>query len=142
MRAPERLRTVASASKPMAPLPLQVSCVRHRLTAYDETPQVATFEQTPAVAAEHALIDAVRSTMADMTYRVYVRWPKQRVTDKTTTDNRDVAMIAFDELLRRPGIEKSGALGVALTEDGRQIEYRVFVSDSTHTSAPQDRRAK
>ncbi len=36
-----------------------------------------------------------------MTYRVYLRWPPQRVTDKTTTESRAVAEFAFKELLAR-----------------------------------------
>jgi|GEM_PF-1734758 len=63
-------------------------------------------------------------TMEPMTFRVYVRWPNQRVTDKTVTDSRAVADIAFNELVARPDLARNGALGVSLTEDGKQLEYR------------------
>ena len=61
-----------------------------------------------------------------MTFRVYVRWPRQRVSDKTVTSSRAVADAAFKELVERPGLAKQGALGIAFSEDGRQIDYRAL----------------
>lgn len=66
-----------------------------------------------------------------MTFRVYLRWPGQRVSDKTTTDSRAVADLAFRELEARSVLlAGQGALGISFTEDGKQIEYRRFDEDS------------
>lgn len=60
-----------------------------------------------------------------MTFRVYLRWPGQRVTDKTTTDSRAVAQLAFDELAAKAALlAGQGALGISFTEDGKQINYQ------------------
>ena len=65
-----------------------------------------------------------------MTFRVYLRWPGQRVSDKTTTDSKAVAELAFHELVSNAAqLASQGALGISLTEDGKQIEYRRFVED-------------
>lgn len=57
-----------------------------------------------------------------MTHRVYVRWPDQRATDKTSTESEAVAQTAFDELLRRPDLAGQGA-AAAWTVDGQQRAY-------------------
>ncbi|MVF24220.1 hypothetical protein EVC37_21815 [Methylocaldum sp. BRCS4] len=65
-----------------------------------------------------------------MTYRVYLRWPGQRVTDKTTTESRTVADLAYAELVNRtdwPGDERP--LGVGYTKDGKQVQYHNFEQD-------------
>jgi hypothetical protein len=70
----------------------------------------------------------------NMTYRVYLRWPAQKVTDKTVTESRSVAELAYKELVTRtdwPSDVKP--LGVAFTEDGKQLAYYNFV-DSNKTS--------
>lgn len=56
-----------------------------------------------------------------MTYRVYLRWPNQKVTDKTATESKAVAEFAFDELTKR--LDVAGALGITFTENGRQLRY-------------------
>lgn len=63
---------------------------------------------------------------SNVTFRVYVRWPRQRVTDRTTTDSKLVADTAYKELLLREDLAASGALGIAYTEDQRQIFYCPF----------------
>lgn len=66
-----------------------------------------------------------------MTFRVYVRWPGQRVSDKTTTDSRAVADVAFNELAAKAeSLSKQGALGVSFTDNGKQIDYRRFADDA------------
>jgi len=36
-----------------------------------------------------------------MTYRVYLRWPQQRVSDKTVTEDRALAELAYQTLRKR-----------------------------------------
>jgi hypothetical protein len=63
----------------------------------------------------------------EMTYRVYVRWPGQKVSDKTVTESRAVADLAYQELITRtdwPGGTRP--LGVAYTQDGKQVAYLNF----------------
>lgn len=64
--------------------------------------------------------------MLAMTFRVYVRWPGQRVSDRTTTESRAVAEVAYGELVERSDLAAQGALGVAFTEDQRQVAYHAF----------------
>lgn len=65
-----------------------------------------------------------------MTFRVYVRWPGQRVSDKTTTDSRAVAELAFRELeSTATQLASQGALGISFTDNGKQIDYRRFAED-------------
>jgi hypothetical protein len=59
-----------------------------------------------------------------MTFRVYVRWPGQQVTDKTSTESRAVAEAAYSELVKSAATFRTkGALGITLTENGRQLQY-------------------
>lgn len=64
-----------------------------------------------------------------MPYRVYVRWPDQRTSDKTTTEDREVAEFAFAKLTRTPDLPYNGALGIAFTHNGSQIDYVAFVQE-------------
>ena len=60
----------------------------------------------------------------EMTFRIYVRWPSQRVTDRTTTESRGVADTAFSDLKARTSeLEEAGAVGIAFTENGAQLDY-------------------
>lgn len=73
----------------------------------------------------------------DMTFRVYLRWPGQRVSDKTTTESKAVAELAFRELESKAvQLAGQGALGISFTEDGKQIEYRRFVEDGDDPAGP------
>lgn len=59
-----------------------------------------------------------------MTYRIYVRWEDQKATHRTTTDSEAVAHAAFNELADDLAhFRKSGALGVAMSHDGKQVKY-------------------
>lgn len=69
-----------------------------------------------------------------MTFRVYVRWPGQRVSNKTSTESRAAAQVAFDELAARSDLDTSGALGVAFSEDGQQLSYHKFRDDPPSTA--------
>lgn len=60
-----------------------------------------------------------------MTHRVYLRWPPQRATDKTTTERESVARFAFDELLRRADLVGQD-VAVAWTCNGQQLAYHHF----------------
>lgn len=63
--------------------------------------------------------------IGDMTYRVYLRWPEQRVSDKTTTESETVATLAWQELVGRQDL-KGKAVGVAFSKDGKQIRFHRF----------------
>lgn len=67
--------------------------------------------------------------MLGMTYRVYLRWPGQKVTDKTTTESEAVAKLAFDELKQRNDL-RGQPVGAAFTQDGKSIEYFDFAAAS------------
>lgn len=60
-----------------------------------------------------------------MTHRIYLRWPPQRATDKTTTESAAVAQFAFAELLHRADLKGSGA-AVVWSIDGKQQQYIVL----------------
>ena len=58
-------------------------------------------------------------------YRIYLKWPDQRVSDKTVTGNPDVAEIAFRALLARRDLV--GKLVVAvLSLNNHGLEYCRF----------------
>jgi hypothetical protein len=72
-----------------------------------------------------------------MTYRIYVRWPDQRVSDKTSTESRPVADFALEELRQRAdALRAEGALGVACSLDGKQLEYLELNADETAPRRP------
>jgi len=58
-----------------------------------------------------------------MTYRVYVRWPGQRTSNKTVTPSKAVADAAWDELTSKSWPKGNTPLGLAYTHDGKQVEY-------------------
>lgn len=64
-----------------------------------------------------------------MTYRVYLRWPDQRVSDKTVTEDRALADLAFKTLVARTDLIGK-PVGVAFTENvgggPQQIAYHAF----------------
>ena len=62
-----------------------------------------------------------------MSYRVYLRWPPQRVTDKTVTDSATVAAFAYNELLDRAEL-RGQPVALAMTHDGKQLHYHAFDS--------------
>lgn len=65
-----------------------------------------------------------REFASKLDYRVYVRWPGQRTTDRTSTDSALVAKHAFDGLVRRSQeLVENGALAVVMTQGGQQVEY-------------------
>ena len=58
------------------------------------------------------------------TYRVYVRMPNQKVTARTTTTDEAVARLAWGQLLEHlDDFRSMGAIGVAMTKDGDQVDY-------------------
>jgi len=58
-----------------------------------------------------------------MTYRVYVRWPGQKVTHKTNTESKAVADAAWEELKNIEWPDDDKPDGLAYTCDGKQIYY-------------------
>lgn len=63
--------------------------------------------------------------MLVMTFRVYLRWPRQRVSDKTVTESRELAEFAYRQLRARSDLVGEPVAAV-LTEDGRQLAYHAF----------------
>jgi hypothetical protein len=64
-----------------------------------------------------------------MTYRIYVRWPKQKVSHKTTTDSKKVADAAWDELKNTQWEGENKPIGLTYSHNGTQVDY-VDLSDS------------
>jgi hypothetical protein len=60
-----------------------------------------------------------------MTYRIYLRWPGQRVSDKTVTEDLAVAELAYNHLVARPDLVDK-PVSVAFTQDGKQIRFHDF----------------
>ncbi len=60
--------------------------------------------------------------MLDMTYRIYLRWPDKSTSDKTTTEDKQVADLAFALLAAREDLGGQN-VGVAYTRDGKQVRY-------------------
>ena len=58
-------------------------------------------------------------------YRIYLRWPDQRVSEKTVTGNPNVAEAAFRALLGRSDLVGQKAAAV-LSLNNRQLEYCRF----------------
>jgi hypothetical protein len=71
-----------------------------------------------------------RSSDSDMTYRIYVRWPNQKVTDKTTTESEMVAILAYGQLnIVADELRRDGAVGIVYSSDGKQIAYRDLTTE-------------
>jgi hypothetical protein len=68
-----------------------------------------------------------------MTYRVYLRWPDQKVSDKTVTEDRAIAELAFKILVARTDLIGK-PVGAAFTTkvDGKpqQIAYHAFDAET------------
>lgn len=75
------------------------------------------------------------------THRVYLRWPPQRTSDKTTTESAEVAAFAFTELKNRPDLAGKD-VAVAWTCDGQQLAYHVFSNALSSISAARTRLAR
>lgn len=65
--------------------------------------------------------------MLDMTFRIYLRWPDSKTTEKTTTEDEAVAQLAFDRLKGRADL-RGQPVGVAFTQDGKQVDYHDFAT--------------
>lgn len=55
-----------------------------------------------------------------MTYRIYLRWPGQRVSDKTVTDDNMVADLAYCNLIANNVGKQAAAVK---TKDGKNQQY-------------------
>ncbi len=60
-----------------------------------------------------------------MIYRIYLRDPQQRVSDKTNTGNRAVALAAFISLVDRTDLDGTPMLAV-LNYNGRPVAHQDF----------------
>ncbi len=87
---------------------------------------------SPAAGSERETMrHSDRSSNSDMTYRIYVRWPDQRVSDKTTTDNEMVAILAYGQLNTvADELRREGAVGIVYSADGKQVAYRDLTLES------------
>jgi len=63
--------------------------------------------------------------MKPKTYKVYVRWPGQRVSDKTTTESQDVAEFAYRQIIENAS-KYDGADGAAITFNQKGVDYMTF----------------
>jgi hypothetical protein len=70
-----------------------------------------------------------------VTYRVYLRWPAQKISNRTSTESRTVAQGAFDELSAdAQRYTEQGAIGIALTLDGKQLQYHELAEGNDERS--------
>ena len=72
-----------------------------------------------------------------MIYRVYLRDPQQRVSDKTATGDRAVAIAAFASLVNRTDLDGTAMLAV-MSYSGRPVahhDYRLRPDNSPHDPA-------
>ncbi len=66
-----------------------------------------------------------KQTPTKPTYRVYLRWPAGRVSDKTVTQSPERALAAFRKLIHLKEL-RGEKVGAALTQDGEQRYYCRF----------------
>ena len=59
------------------------------------------------------------------TFRVYLRWPTQRVTDKTVTTQRFLAWMAYRALCSRADLV-GVCVAAVITANGRQLAFHAF----------------
>ncbi len=72
-----------------------------------------------------------------MMYRIYLRDPQQRVSDKTNTSDRAAALAAFSSLVSRADLDGSPMLAV-LNLSGRPVahhDFRLRPDGSAHDPA-------
>ena len=85
----------------------------------------------------HRDLDLRDAGTDSMTYRVYLRWADQRVSDKTVTEDRALAELAYKTLIARPDLAGK-PVGVAFTErvggQPRQIAYHACDEAPAKTS--------
>lgn len=72
--------------------------------------------------------------MFGMTYRVYLRWPDQQTSDKTTTEDEVVAQTAFTRLTQREDL-RGQKVGVAFSKDREQVAFHNFLTGVTTNHA-------
>lgn len=70
-----------------------------------------------------------------MIYRVYLRDPQQRVSDKTNTGDRAAALVAFTALVSRTELDGKPMLAV-LNYNGRPVAHHDF--RLRHDGSPHD----
>jgi hypothetical protein len=58
-------------------------------------------------------------------YRIYLKWPESRVSEKTVTASPAVAEAAFRALLEKSDL-KGKEVAAVLSLDGKGLEYRRF----------------
>ena len=64
-------------------------------------------------------------TTTEKTYRVYLRWPGARVSDKTVTTSSVRALAAFRKLLNMTAL-RGEKVSAALTMNGKQKYFHRF----------------
>ena len=72
-----------------------------------------------------------------MTYRVYLRWPEQKVSDKTVTKSRELADLAYELLVARQDLAaKPVVLAFTHSRSGTKPEQNAFHNVETATAPP------
>lgn len=71
-------------------------------------------------------------------YRVYLRTPEGKVSDRTVTPSRAAALVAFAELVDRHDLDGQ-KLAAALTCSNRQIAFHRFDRSPGYTDYWRDR---
>lgn len=75
-----------------------------------------------------------RDFAAGLPFRVYVRWPKQRTSDRTNTDSMSTAAYAFDDLVsRRDQLAGDGALAIVMSNGSERVEYVELAESAPRT---------
>jgi hypothetical protein len=65
------------------------------------------------------------------TYRIYARWPENKVSDKTVTESKAVADFAWNQLQAWAWPENAKPLGLTFTCNGKQLGYVDLSSGKT-----------
>jgi len=74
-------------------------------------------------------------------HRVYLRWPPQRTSDKTSTESAEVARFAYDELRNRRDLVGLD-VAAAWTCNGKQLAFHSFNSTLPSIDAARTRLQK
>jgi len=67
-----------------------------------------------------------------MTFRVYVRWPDQKVSNKTNTESKEIADAAWNELKQLLWTGKQKPIGLVYSCNGKQLNYIDLTNKSDH----------
>ena len=66
-----------------------------------------------------------------VTYRVYVRWPQQKVSQKTSTYSKRLADMAWEEVLQIDWGDVQ-PVGISYTANNKAVKHHHFSKDQEH----------